>query len=329
MRILYLSCHSICEFDEIKMFSELGYEVVSQGAYKNPAEPGESSRPPIKDAYYDEELASLAPAEWGAVLPRKLVDAVDVIYILGIEKWLPPNWERIKHKKVIFRSIGQAVEHTESVLAKFRKRGLKIVRYSPLERHIPGYSGEDAIIRFYKDQDEYKGWNGDTRRVITVAQAMKHRDEFLKFHIFEKATRGFPRKLYGPSNDDTGELCGGWLAYEDLKRVLRDNRAYFYTCTYPAQYTMAFQEAWMTGIPVVAIGSRLAGFDIEIPQMIENGVNGFTSDSMIDLRKYVSLLLDDHDLARRIGEEGRKSAIGLFGKEDIKHEWKNFFETIF
>lgn len=91
----------------------------------------------------------------------------------------------------------------------------------------------------------------------------------------------------------------------------------------------------MTGIPVVAIGKKLAAYqnfmlpiEIEVPSMIKNGVNGFTSDSMVDLRNYISQLLDDQNLARRIGEEGRKSAIELFGKEKIKAQWKQFFEEL-
>ncbi|MCJ7634403.1 hypothetical protein MUP77_18680 [Candidatus Bathyarchaeota archaeon] len=262
-------------------------------------------------------------------IPQPLIDWCDTIYILGIEAWLPANWERIKHKHVIFRSIGQAVERTEKVLGTYRPQGLKIVRYSPIEQSIPFFSGADATIRFYKDPDEYKGWTGEKKQVITVAQAMKKRDDCLKFSVFEACTRGFPRKLYGFSNDDVDkELWGGALTYEELKQVLRENRVFFYCCTFPAQYTMAFQEALMVGIPVVAIGRTLAGFNIEVPSLIVNGVNGFTSDSIDELRNYVSMLLEDHELAKRISVEGRKTAIELFAKETIKEQWRQFFNSL-
>lgn len=328
MHILYLSCHSINEYEDILLFTELGHEVVSQGTYRDPRNPGEKSRPPIENAYYNEELAALAPGKWGSEIPKPLIDWCDVIYILGIQLWLPTNWDKIKHKHVVFRSIGQSVTSTEKILARYRREGLKIVRYSPFERSIPGYVGEDALIRFYKDPEEYKGWNGNLNQVITVAQAMKRRDASLKFHIFEKGTRGFSRKLYGHSNEDAGELWGGSLSYDELKRVLRENRVFFYTCTSPAPYTMGFMEAWMTGTPVVAIGPTLAGYNVEVPHMIQNGVNGFTSDSLIELRKYVSTLLEDHELAKRVSREGRKKAVELFGKDKIKEQWKCFFESL-
>lgn len=332
MRILYLSCHSINEFEDIKLFTELGHEVVSQGAYRDPRVCADGARPPLPDAYYNEELANLcatALGKWGNEIPQKLVDWCDVIYILGIEAWLPPNWERIKHKHVVFRSIGQAVERTERVLGKYRAEGLKIVRYSPLEQFIPCFSGGDVTIRFYKDPAEYKGWNGEKRQVITVAQAMRKRDDCLKFRLFEECTRGLPRRLYGFSNDDVDkELSGGTLTYEGLKQVLRENRVFFYTCTFPAQYTMAFMEALMTGTPIVAIGKSLAGFNIEVPSLILNGINGFTSDSPAELRQYILTLLEDYELAKRISREGRKKAIELFDKDKIKEEWRSFFNSL-
>jgi len=341
VRILYLSCHSINEFEDLKLFTELGHEVLSQGVYKTPDNPEDKARPPIPEAYRNEELKPLLYSlVWGAdpnkggfyaaSIPQPLIDWCDTIYILGIEAWLPANWERIKHKHVVFRSIGQAVERTERVLAQYKPQGLKIVRYSPYEWSIPCFSGADATIRFYKDSDEYKGWTGENKQVITVSQAMKKRDAALKFSVFNACTQGFPRKLYGFSNDDVDkELSGGALTYEQLKQVLRENRVFFYTCTFPAPYTMGFQEALMTGIPVVAIGSRLAGWSwIEVPHFIKNGVNGFTSDSIDELRGYVSLLLEDYELAKRISVEGRKTAIELFDKSKIKEQWKAFFESL-
>lgn len=333
---MYLSCHSICEYEDVKLFTELGHEVLSQGAYKFPLSPEVKMRPPIPDAYRNEELRPLLHLTWGSPIPQPLIDWCDLIYILGVESWLPTNWERIKHKHVVWRSIGQSVDRTEAVIAQYRPKGLKVVRYSPLENRIPRYCGGDVMIRFYKDQDEYKDWNGNIPQVITVAQSMQKRGRFLKFDLFNQSTHGFQRKVYGTSNEDLGELWGGVLSYEELKQALRDNRVFFYTMTWPAPYTMAFMEAWMTGIPVIAIGRGLASYgkyglptlEIEVPSFINNGVNGFTSDSIPQLRNYVSQLLIDHSLAKRIGEEGRKTAIELFGKEKIKREWRQFFDSL-
>lgn len=333
MRILYLGCHAINEYEDIKLFSELGHEIVAMGAYNNPSDPGDHSRPALPDIYYNPEMAKFAASlvwdyERTSVIPDELVDWCDVIYILGIQVWLPFNWDRIKKKTVIFRSIGQSVQSTENVLQKYRREGLKIVRYSPLEANIPGYVGKDALIRFYKDEDEYNSWNGALERVITVAQSMKTRTRALHFDLFEKATKGLPRTLYGTGNENAGELWGGSLSYEQLKQAYRDNRVFFYTGTYPAPYTMAFQEAFMTGIPIVSIGRMLAGFDLEVPEFIENGVTGFTSDNLRQLYESVNTLLKDYSLASKISAAARKKAIELFSKHKIKEEWRKFFDGL-
>lgn len=330
MRILYLSCHSPLEYEEIKLLTELGHEVISNGAYRNPFKPDRRAgveRPPIPNAYYNPELAQLMPSEYGALIPRKLIDWCDCILIQGIERWLPANWDFIKHKTVIFRSIGQSVPHTESVLRRYRPDGLLIVRCSPLERKIQGYAGEDALIRFYKDENEYRDWTGELKEVITVAQSMKKREPFCRFKVFDEVTRGFPRKLYGRGNEDV-EYWGGELTYEELKTVYRMNRVFMYTGTYPAPYTMAFQEAFMTGIPVVSIGSKLAGWNLEIPNFIRNGWNGFWSDDPEKLKQYISALLEDYELARKISRNARETAIRLFGKQRIKRQWQAFLDKL-
>ena len=90
----------------------------------------------------------------------------------------------------------------------------------------------------------------------------------------------------------------------------------------------------MTGIPVVAVGKQLRSMspydweNYEVPDIISNGVNGYVSDNIDELRNYIKMLLDDGELARRIGEAGRKTAIELFGKKQRMVEWGDFFRRL-
>ena len=91
----------------------------------------------------------------------------------------------------------------------------------------------------------------------------------------------------------------------------------------------------MTGIPVVALGPTLGNSPYElgqqtyeIPDLIENGVDGFWSDDVVLLRKYCERLLNDLPFAKAIGEAGRRKAIKIFGKETIKKQWKEFFNGL-
>jgi len=251
------------------------------------------------------------------------------------QPWIRNNWARFKEAgvPVIYRSIGQSSRIVEKALTPLRKDGLKIVRYSPKEKNIPNYCGSDALIRFYKDPEEWSGWTGQISKVITVAQSMKIRGSSCNYIAFRNITSPFERMLYGPGNGDSG-IHGGELSFSDLKKAYRENRAYFHTGTQPASYTLNLMEAMMTGIPVVALGSKFCNRDYpeqatyEVHEIIKNGQNGYCSNNTEELRRYVRDLLGDYELAKRIGAEGRKTAIELFGKEAIKQKWHNFLSNL-
>lgn len=333
--ILYLSCHTILEYNEVKLLTEIGHEVFPLGAYNSRGESAETKRPAIPGMRYNEEMEHLAVRYSKENLHPEMIEPFDVIMVMHIPDWIQLNWEKIKHKKVVWRSIGQSCVGIETQLKEFRGQGLKIVRYSPLERGIRNYVGEDVLIRFYGDPEEWSGWNGNNDRVITIGQSINKdtRRDACRYDVFEAATVGFPRVVYGPGNQDVGELWGGLLSYDELKAAYRDNRVFFYTGTQPSSYTLGFIEAFMTGIPIVAIGKELGQSWIrestyEVPFIIKDGVNGFCSDDIGTLKDDVSLLLRDKEEARKIGEAGRKTAIELFGKEMIKDQWKTFLEKI-
>jgi len=161
MKILYLSCHSILEYDEVRLLRELGYDVFAAGAYLNST--GDSMRPELPPISLDpvalaqfHEIAQQHPGEDNKDnLSREFVENFDCILVMHMPKWIERNWDVMKHKRVIWRTIGQSVAHTEAQLASYRREGMEIVRYSPREVTIPGFIGQDALIRFYKDPDEY------------------------------------------------------------------------------------------------------------------------------------------------------------------------------
>lgn len=346
MKLLYLSCHHVLEYDEVKLFHELGIDVFSPGAYIDPNNPGENPRrPSIPGLTYDPEIL----AEFHRIgqsfpgednknhLPKEFVDKFDAVMVMHRPDWITGNWEAIKHKPIIWRTIGQSVQLVEETIASYRKKGkIIIVRYSPLERTIPGYAGEDAVIRFYKDPAEYGGWVGNEIKVITLAQNMKVRAKFMGYEYFLAATEGLERRLYGPTDPgaDTG-VPGGYLSFEELQNQLRVSRAYFYTGTAPASYTLNFIEAWMTGTPIVALGRELGIIkdfrDVptyEVDRIIENGITGYTGNTISELKSKIKLLFNDWDHARQISQAAREVAIAVFGKEKIKPEWKAFFESL-
>lgn len=328
MRLLYLSCHAILEYDECRIFEELGIDWFSLGSYIIPNKPVDPIRPPIQRAV-NEKLLAIAPDR--NHLTKEFLDNFDVIIVMHKPEWITDNWEVLKGRRVVWRTIGQSTPHVENMLAPMRAEGLQIVRYSKRENKIQDNIGCDAIIHFYKDPKEFNSWNGLNKEVITFAQNMKSRSEYCGYPYFEEIAKEFPAHVFGPKNEDLGDLNGGFLTYEALQQKMRDSRVYFYTGTQPASYVLNFIEAFMTGIPIVAIGPKLgntlklAGEDTyAIPDFIQNGVNGFCSDDMEYLKNVIKVLLEDHATAKKIGQTGRQTAIAFFGIDVIKSKWRDF-----
>jgi glycosyltransferase involved in cell wall biosynthesis len=136
--------------------------------------------------------------------------------------------------------------------------------------------------------------------------------------------------LGGSGNEGVPNAIG-FVDYEEQKRLLRSSRVYLYAAGLTLPYTLNFIEAWMTGIPVVALHPagihRNPGFP-EFTRLIRDGDNGFIARTPRQANAILRRLLSDHDLARRIGNAGRRSAIDVFGTERAKIAWKSALETI-
>jgi len=330
MKLLYLSCHGVLEYDELLLFKELGIDFFSHGCYTNPTVAGEMKREAVGGVYHD-DLFHLAAAYGKDNLHPDMIKWADVVVCMHVVDWLTNNWEKLKGKRVIWRSIGQSTLNVENMLRPLRAQGLEIIRYSPREKTIPGFVGEDALIRFYKDPAEFNGWTGEEKRVITFGQSMFDRREFCNWSVFNEATKNYPRAIFGTPSKADDPLYQGQVDYRELKRLLRVSRVYFYTGTYPASYTLNFIEALMTGTPIVALGRALGNSPheigqntYEVPDILDESGGGLYADDIGELKNYIKILMEDRAFASQISERGRQAAIKYFAKEKIKAQWKEF-----
>ncbi|RPJ79463.1 MAG: glycosyltransferase family 1 protein [Alphaproteobacteria bacterium] len=330
MNLLYFSCHSILEYDELKLFSELGLNIFSHGTYKDPQKIDDPKRP-ILNFTPPAGFADLIKDDNKMNCPQEIIDWADVIIFMHRSDWVFPNLEKMKGKRVILRTIGQNTLDNEIELDVLRKNGVEIVRYSPREKTIPGYAGESACIRFYKDPEEFNNWNGADRQVLNISQDMINRDAFCNFQFFEKATSRYNRMLIGKGSEAAGLWGVGIKDYDFIKEKLRNSRVYFYTGTYPASYTLNFIEAAMTGTPMVALGPIKGNSPIhqeqqtyEIPDYAEGCRNLFLADTVEEAAQKIGLLLDVEELAQQKSAAIRAMALKYFAKDVIKDQWKKY-----
>lgn len=322
MNIVYLGQHSILEYDELRLFHSLGHDVFSIGSYIDPANPIDDKRPAIAGMTFHEELAALCPDHDAAKahLPDEVIDWADVIMAAAYpEKFIAADWDRIKGKRVIWRTIGQSNPDLEGFMRHYG--GLEIIRYSPAEKRafekLGSFAGEDAMIRFAKDPADWYGWTGDDLVVGNITQDMLGRDEFTNYRFWRDATAGLPTRPAGPRSE---LLPGGigTLDYETMRGYLRAIRCYLWTGTQPASYTLGLVEAMMTGVPIVSIGpSRMW-----LPDLLEG--QEFVPQSSDDPHEAAGRLrhlLASEDDAAYYSDTVRRVAVAMFGVETIAPQW--------
>ena len=338
MNVLLALAHSIEERDQVELFTRMGLGVFSLGGYIDPAHPHDPVRPGVPNALFHPELKAVVdalntPDNLGAAkarIPEPLLDWADVLICHHHEqRWLVPQWPRLRdwiaggRKRVVWRTVGQSVASNEAAMAPLRAEGLQVVRYSPLECNIPGYVGGDAMIRFWKDPEEWSGWTGGRRVVLTIGQHLKRRHPWTNWLYWEQATAGLPRLPVGYGSEEIGGP--GVVPYGWLREALRLSRAFVFTGTQPASYTLGLVEAMMTGTPIVSIGpSHMTQFPYG-PELFEGHLLApLSADDPEEARALLRRLLRDEAFARETSLRGRTRAVAEFGYEPVAAAWRAF-----
>lgn len=335
MRLLYLSCHSTQEYQELSIFQELGVSFFSVGSYLDPENPTESLRPPISLRVNPDLLAKfklLNPSYKfmdKVKLTKEFVDHFDVVMVSHFSHYFE-NLENFKHKPIIFAPVGQSTPGLEGFLLKVKDVcDLKIQRVSLAEEALTPYAGTDLVVRPIVDSTEFSGWTGEEEAVLTVNKWItRGGGAVCSFNEYCAITKNLPRSLYGQGNGDV-EFSKGELNYQELKSAYQNHRVFLSMGTKPAPFTYTFMEALMTGCPVVTLGPLRGNSSYaktyEAYKFIENGVDGFWSDDVTELRYHLLSLLNDKDLADKISAKGRMKALSLFDRSVAERTWRDFF----
>jgi hypothetical protein len=343
VNILLLASHAVAEYDDIRMFTDLGYDVFCPGGYQDPTNTdGEGIRPSIPNAPVFPDLIEACEAQrrtygdpgpmidWAkAQLHEDVIDWADVIIAHHfVDRWLGGQWDRIKHKRVIWRTCGQSNPDLERQMSHLVDDGLQVVRYSPAEARFFGeqgtFAGQDALIRFGKYPQDFRPWQGNAGVVGNVTQHMAQRGDACGYRFWMEATKGLPVEPAGPGSE---VLAGGVgsLSYPSMLDYLRRIRAYLYTGTTPASYTLGLMEAMLTGTPVVSIGPKAWGEGWHGEDLFEGhelAQPGF--DHPARARDTLIELLTDPVMASHLSESQRAFAVDTWGIQKIGPQWVAF-----
>ena len=342
MTVRFAQClaHAVESWYQLDLLTSLGYEVIDIGPYIDPRKPHVDTRPPLPDVPFYPEMWAAVENHKAEVDPQDHIpDAVldwlgddgVILFHHRLEK-LFAQWGRIREwkigsggRRVIWRSVGQSVANNEREALPFRMAGLERVAYSPRERFIPGYVGHDALIRFWGHQVE-EPWTGTDRVVIQISQHLRQRDPFTNWGFWDTATRDLPRLPIGPGSEVIGG--SGALPWVEVQQALLRNRAFLFTGSQPASYTLGLIEALHAGIPVISIGPtwmRIRYTDHDASELFEGHeiAPGAYDDPNMAHHALRRLLTDD-DHAAEASRLSRLVARDLFDRETVGAQWKAF-----
>ena len=339
-RILLLASHAVAEYDDVRMFHDLGYEIFAPGGYEDPSSEGEGIRPPLPQVPYYADLAERCqrqrslygepgPAiDWAkARIHDDIIDWADAIIVHHfVDRWVGAQWDRIRHKRVIWRTCGQSNPELEDYMRQFD--GLEIVRYSPREQaHFErrgSFAGQDALIRFGKYPSDYGPWTGESVTVGNLTQDMPARGHAVGYPYWLQATAGLPTMPAGKGSETMPGGIGA-LSYELMLAYLRSQRVYLYTGTTPASYTLGLIEAMLSGVPVVSIDAASWGEGWDGADLFEgDAIAGYAPPTVADTRNLLATILNQPDLALTVSRQARDRAISLFGIEQVGAQWRAF-----
>lgn len=349
--LLYISCHTSLERNDLVIFSSLGFDVFSIGFYVDPCNPELSCLEPLSVTVNKEAaelFKHLNPDYKYNKTPKfnkEFLDMFDVIVVAAKFPYIQSNWGLLKGRNIIFQTVGQSCSSREKDLSQFRKQGLKVVRISETEKYFGNYGGHDDIIDLAINTDIYKPWSGHVKSMLTVNKAISRAGGVAcRLDPYVSIFKNIPRRIYGMGNypgaintlpkhiaSELLPIVHGEATHLGLLDLLSESRLFFSLGTIPAPTTLTFKEAMAAGCPVITWGPRIGNGvykTFAAHTYIRNWENGFYSDDHKELREAAIKLLDDYDLAKKVSENAIKTANEHFSLNTAKGKWERLLQSL-
>ena len=208
-------------------------------------------------------------------------------------------------------------EHIEQMKKMVGNANVFISEFS---RNAWGISENSKVIHHGLDTEVFKPTeNKKENHVLTVANKFKERDYCLNYSGWEKVTKDLDVKLVGEGNGEGTKNC------KDVNELVEEyNKCSVYlNTTTLSPIPMSLLEAMSCGCAVVSTATCM------IPDVIENGENGYISNNEDELKLYVKELLENEELRNHVGSNARKTIQEVFSQEQFINNWNQTFDEIY
>lgn len=154
--------------------------------------------------------------------------------------------------------------------------------------------------------------------VLSVVNDFKNRDYCCNYSGWERITKDLNVKLVG-DNPGMSEPAAG---PEALAKEYQSAQVFLNTSTISPVPT-SLLEAMACGCPVVTTATCM------IPEIINNGINGYMSNNEEELRKSIEQLLKAPEIQKEMGAAARQTILEKFSEQKFIDNWNNIFDTAY
>lgn len=254
--------------------------------------------------YIDFDMILVQSKFWQYQIAMKILQNIPIPLIV-LEHTLPtPQTMSIEQIEVMRNMVG----NMNIFISNFSKNAWSINYNNKIIHH-----GIDTET--FKPIENIKKEN----YVLTVANDFKNRDYCLNYSGWQRITNNYTTKLIGENNGENALEC------QDVNQLANEYNkcaVYLNTTTF-SPIPMSLLEAMSCGCAVVSTATCM------IPDIIENGVNGFISNNESELQKYINELLNNAELRTEIGKKARQTIEKLFSENSFINNWNETFDQIY
>lgn len=155
-------------------------------------------------------------------------------------------------------------------------------------------------------------------KVLSVVNDFVNRDYCCNYSGWQRVTDELPVRLVG----NTPGLSEPAKDIHELASEYQQASVFLNTSTVSPVPT-SLLEAMSCGCAIVSTATCM------IPEIIENGVNGFISNDEDELREYTQQLLEDSKLAKKLGDCARETILEKFSEQSFINNWNQVFDLAY
>ena len=197
---------------------------------------------------------------------------------------------------------------------------------SEFSRDAWGYSEKNStVIEHGIDTDFWKPDDSVKEKIpvcLSVVNEWPSRDWCCGFNLWQQTINGLPTSVWGKCTGPNEGFSQPAKDRDHLRGIYQNSRIFYNTSLHSPVPTV-LMEAMACGCAVVSTATCM------IPDIIEHGKNGLISNDPKELRSFLEMLLNNEDLAFKLGQEARKTICERYGLASFVNNWNNlFYDTI-